>query len=225
MRIGKDYFDKDGKNLTLRKGVGLENLLATLRGLPFEHCIRVRDITITSKDNVAEHKLAFLIRQNLKGLYRRPETQNDVCDDLVLYKIGADRWLKAQNKTARVVRTQAGLYSNHINKKTGRIDGKQTTGPYEIGDNDVYVFGCIFPTAVFLWKIEESEMIENGRVGKDAKPSLILHVDKDYDEVKALKVFQENSTAWTTKHFVDRFEITDEQRAALDDGSYLEALV
>jgi hypothetical protein len=229
VRIGKDYIDNSGENLTLARNEGLEKLLATLRALAFEPCIRIQDVKIPSEKTEAEHKLAFLIRENLKGLYRRPEIQNAVCDDLVLYKTGADRWLKAQNKTVKTVKSKgvqvAGLHCSMLNKNIGTIDGKCTHGPYEIDDNDVYVFGCIFETAVFLWKIPESALIEHNRVGEGAKPSLMVHVDKDYDEVKALKVIQKNSTAWTADFFVGRFEITNAQREALEDGRYLEALV
>jgi len=235
VRIGCDK----GSITTLARGEGLASLLTTIQtnDFGFLPLIGVCDIHITSEDTKKEHRLAYLIRQNLPGSYVRPETQNDVVDDLVAYSDDNDKddhkqhHSRVQNKTCYIHGTKPGVYCPHIHKRAGTVNGVQTKAPYGADDNDFYVFGCICEAAVFLWRIDNATMIKQERVGNgDAKPSLYLHVPDDVQvleegEPTHLRVFRKDTTAWTREHFVGRFPITNAQRIALANGTYLETLI
>ena len=212
VRIGQDTHS------TLARGEGLASLGAALRVIGDVVPIRIADMRIASSSLVAENKLAYLIRQNIPGQYSRPDLQNSVVDDRVDYGNG---FKNAQNKLCSRISGRAGVMSKHNYKGVGKH-------PYEIGDNDVYVFGYRAPTAVFIWSIPEAVMVANSRVGEGATKTLWLHVPQNVpnnDEVAPINRIKQNSTAWTQTHFLGRFDITPAQKSALQDGSYLEALV
>ena len=79
---------------------------------------------------------------------------------------------------------------------------------------------------VYLWKIPNEKMKKYNRVGKGATTSLVLHIpEAQADEhVTAPVKIQHHCSTWTREFFVGKFEITEEMRAKLEDGRYLEEL-
>ncbi|GMH52960.1 hypothetical protein TrRE_jg11318, partial [Triparma retinervis] len=202
-------------------GEGYEELFKLLKrpNLGGYDPIRISDIEISSPSNVTEHKLSYLIIQNIPGNYAAPLIQNTPTDYIAEYRWAWHPQLKLQLKSGSL-QNKSGLFCANLYHK---VDGVRA--PYRENDNDFYIFGGVTGSAVYLWRIPESALLEHECIGEGATTSLHLHVPMDHEgEVKPL-TRKKTKNAWTMNYFVGRFAITDAQQEALDTGDYLKELI